>query len=157
MHRRINQFFYVTLHCTRVASNPLDILPGVNRVRLGPEGPGKKETYSPFPSYILIPLIIPFPPLLHPGRCCTVNPVITIFLFDSSNLRRALFHLNSDSPTCFGELDFRKVVAGLRVYLFVIVLSSTLMGQYSDMKNRSHLISGATSRNSLVSALLVVV
>ena len=145
------------MHCTRDASNPLDILPGVNRVRLGPEGPGKKAIYSPFPSYILIPLIILVPPLLHPGHCCTVNPVITIFLFDSSNLQHAFFHLNGDSLTCFVELDFRKVVAGLRVYLFVIVLSSTLMGQYSDMKNRSHLFSGATSRNSLVSALLVVV
>ena len=127
----------------------MDILSGVNRVRLGPEGPGKKATYSPFPSYILIPLIIPVPPLLHPGRCCTVNPVITIFLFDSSTTTR-FFHLNSDSPTCFGELDFRNVVVGLRVYLFVIVLSSTLMGQYSELNNRSHLFLGATSRNFLI-------
>ena len=132
----------------------MDILSGVNRVRLGPEGPGKFNLL--IPSYNLLPLIIPFPPLLHPGRCCTVNPVITIFLFDSSTTTR-FFHLNSDSPTCFGELDFRNVVVGLRVYLFVIVLSSTLMGQYSELNNRSHLFPQALRPGISNSSLLVFV
>ena len=120
----------------------MDILPGVNRVRLGPEGPGKRNILPfsflyPYPPYHPLSATPSSGTLLHCEPC---NYNFSVRFLKSTT---RFFHLNSDSPTCFGELDFRKVVAGLRVYLFVIVLSSRLMGQYSDMNNRSHLFSQA--------------
>ena len=139
---KVNQIFYVTLHSTKVAFNPMDISTRCQSHTARSRRPRQTRNTHPF-------LISPYPPyhplsaIPHPGRCCTVNPVILIFRFRFLISTTCFFHLNGGSPTCFGELDFRKVVVGLRVYLFVIVLSSTLMGQYSDMNNRSHLFSQA--------------
>ena len=54
--RRINQIFNVTLHYTRVASNLMDILPGVNRIRPGPRPQQKNLIYTKYSSPIAIPI-----------------------------------------------------------------------------------------------------